>query len=566
MAALLALICLALFYFLGYRGWSAHLARKVFQLASDEPTPAHDPELRDDVDYMPVERKILWGHHYTSIAGAAPIIGPGVAVIWGWLPALLWVVFGTIFIGAAHDFGALVLSARHRGRTMGDLAGVVIHPRVRVLFQLVIYFLIWVVMAVFAFAIGALFTRYPASVIPVNFEILVALVIGWLFYKKKVPIFWPSVIALGLLYAMVALGIRMPLSFPEQGVLGQPPIIVWALLLILYSAVASVLPVWTLLQPRDYINSHQLIVGLGALVLGLLVLRPPMHAPAINDAATGAPPLFPLLFVTIACGAISGFHGLVSSGTTAKQLSSMGDARAIGYGGMLGEGSLAVIATLAVAAGLPDWHVHYGSWNASGVNAIGHFVNGAGTFLQALGLPLNWAHAVVAVLAISFAATSMDTGARIQRLVVSELGEAIGLRFLKNRFLATIVAVGPSIPLVLAGVEVWTPLWLLFGTTNQLIGGITLLVLFVYLFRARRPVWQYAVPLLFLVVMTTGAMVANLLSWTNRLGAEGAKANLLTIVLGSIILILEVWMIVEAALVVRQLARQRERDAAQATE
>ncbi|MFQ5597876.1 MAG: carbon starvation protein A [Nitrospiria bacterium] len=556
MAIFIAFSVLALFYFLGYRSYSNILNAKVFGLSDRERTPAHDPKLRDDYDYVPTHKEILWGHHYTSIAGAAPIIGPSVAVIWGWFPALFWIVFGTIFIGAVHDFGALALSARKGGHTMGELAASVISPRVRLLFQIIIYFLIWIVLAVFAFAIGILFHRYQASVIPVNFEILVAVIIGTTFHRKKGDILIPSIVALISLYAMVAVGVAYPVSLePLIGPEGDP-VVAWAIILLIYSAIASLLPVWLLLQPRDYINSHQLIVGLVALFLGLVVLNPSMNAPAVNLHPVGAPPLFPIIFVTIACGAISGFHGLVSSGTTSKQLNKMADARAIGYGGMLGEGVLATIATLAVAAGLPDWGSEYASWNASGINAIAHFVHGAGTFLEALWFPKEWAQAIVAILAISFAATSMDTGARIQRLVVSEVGAALNKPVLQNRYLATLLAVGPAIPLVMAGPKVWLPLWLLFGTTNQLIGGMTLLVLFVYLYRAKRPLVHFAVPMVFLVTMTTGAMTYNIVTWIAQAGTEGAAANWVTIVIGSAILFLEVWMIAEAVLIVWKLRRE----------
>ena len=561
MSAVVVIVSLLLFYFLGYRGWSSILATKVFNLREDEPTPAHNPELRDDVDYMPVNKHILWGHHYTSIAGAAPIIGPAVAIIWGWVPALLWVVLGTIFIGAVHDFGALVISARHNGRTMADLSGHIITPRVRLLFQIIIYFLIWIVLAVFGVAIGVLFTRYPATVIPINFEIIVAIVIGFLFYKKKVPILIPSILALVALYAMVAVGLKVPVTLaPAEGIeavgwIQAHPVETWALALLAYSAIASVLPVWVLLQPRDYINSHQLIVGLSALILGLIVLHPPITAPAIN-LSDDLPPIIPFIFVTIACGAISGFHGLVSSGTTSKQLDKMTDARAIGYGGMLGEGSLAVMATVAVAAGLDDWHAHYHSFNGNGINAIANFVAGAGTFLEALNFNPEWAAALVAVLAISFAATSMDTGARIQRLVVTEFGEALNIGFLKNRYIATLIAVAPAVPLVLAGKAVWGPLWMLFGTTNQLIGGMTFMVLFVYLFKSAKPILYYVIPMIFVVTVTTLSMVMNLHKWIGSLGSEAA-APMITIVIGAIILLLEIWMIIEALIVVKKLRAEK---------
>jgi carbon starvation protein len=565
MSAVIAFSCLALFYLIGYRWYSRLLAERVFRLDDSTRTPAHDPALRDDIDYIPTHRAILWGHHYTSIAGAAPIIGPAVAVIWGWLPALFWVVFGTLFIGAVHDFGALVLSARHEGRSMGELAGRLVHPRLRALFQIIVYFLIWVVLAVFAFAIGVLLDHYPATVIPINFQTVVAIVLGILFYKKKIRILIPSIIALVLLYVTVVVGIRFPIQlgplFEGWGLTGVDPIVVWAVFLLVYAAVASALPVWLLLQPRDYINSHQLIVGLAGLFIGLAVLHPPMSAPAVNANPVGAPPLFPIIFVTIACGAISGFHGLVSSATTSKQLDRMTDSRPIGYGGMLGEGTLAVIATMAVAAGLPDWGTHYHHWNASGVVAISNFVRGAGHFLEALGLHLGWAQAVVALMAIAFAATSMDTGARIQRLIVMELGSALRLRPLKNRYLATLVAVGPAVPLVLAGPKVWAPLWLLFGTTNQLIGGMTLLVLFVYLFRSRRPLLHFALPMLFLVIMTTAAMVHNLYAWITTLGTEAASASWLTIAIGAAILVLELWMVAEAVILIAKLRKERQQAA-----
>ncbi|VAX26774.1 Carbon starvation protein A [hydrothermal vent metagenome] len=557
MPVIIAITVLLLFYFLGYRGYSRRISEKVFGLSERELTPAHNPKLRDDYDYIPTDRHILWGHHYTSVAGAAPIIGPTVAVIWGWGPALFWIVFGTIFIGAVHDFGALVLSARKDGQTIGGLTSTIINPRVHILFQIVVYFLVWVVLAVFAFAIGILFDRYPASVIPVNFEIIVAILIGFIFRKKKGGIFIPSVLALLSLYAMVAVGVMFPISLTPLIGEGGNPVIVWAVFLLIYAAIASLMPVWLLLQPRDYINSHQLIVGLIALFLGLFILNPEMNAPVLNLHPEGAPPLFPIIFVTIACGAISGFHGLVASATTSKQLNKMGDARFIGYGGMLGEGVLALIATLAVAAGLPNWGSEYEVWNASGINAISNFVAGAGHFLEALLLPRPWAQALVAILAISFAATSMDTGARIQRLVVSELGSALKIPILKNRYIATLIAVGPAIPLVMAGPKVWLPLWLLFGTTNQLIGGMTLLVLFVYLYRNKKPLLHIAIPMVFLVTITTGAMIYNILTWISEVNTANASANWMTILIGTAILILEIWMIVEALLILKKLRRER---------
>ncbi|NIV46687.1 MAG: hypothetical protein GWN46_07670, partial [Gammaproteobacteria bacterium] len=322
-------------------------------------------ELEDGVDYVPTRLGVLWGHHYTSIAGAAPIVGPAIAVIWGWLPALLWVALGTVLMGAVHDFAALVISLRHRGRSIGEIAGRVISPRVRTLFLLIISLLIWIVLAVFAFIIGTLFHDNPGAIFPINVQILVALALGWLVHRRGVGILVPSLLGYGLLLAAIFQGNAFAESFPA---IADLPVATWVWILLLYSFVASVLPVWLLLQPRDYLNAHQLITGLVLLSLGLLVLHPTIQAPVVNLTPEGAPPMIPFLFITIACGAISGFHGLVSSGTTSKQVGCMTDARPIGYGGMLGEGTLGLLAVLAATAGFAtteDWSSHYASWGAA---------------------------------------------------------------------------------------------------------------------------------------------------------------------------------------------------------
>ncbi|MEM9492484.1 MAG: carbon starvation protein A, partial [Myxococcota bacterium] len=408
-----AVVCLAglVVFGLGYRFYSRYLATRVFGLRDDEPVPAR--ELEDGVDYVPTHKHVLFGHHYASIAGAAPIIGPAIAVVWGWVPALVWVVLGTVLMGAVHDFSTLVMSVRHQGRSVGSIVADVIGPRTRVLFLLVIFFLIMLVIAVFARAIASLFIAKPGAVIPVNFEIIVALLIGYVCYRRKAKILWPSIAALIALYIMVYIGVLVPVEL--DSLFGEHTHTAWVVALLAYSFVASVLPVWVLLQPRDYINSHQLLVGLTLLIAGLMIAQPEFAAPAFNAAPADAPSWFPFLFVTIACGAISGFHGLVSSGTTSKQLACASDARFIGYGGMIGEGTLALLSPLAVSAGLANWGEHYHSFGAAAKHGVANFVEGGGQFLSALGIPVGPAEVVVAVLVISFAATSLDTGVRIQR-------------------------------------------------------------------------------------------------------------------------------------------------------
>lgn len=523
---------------LGYRFYSRYLAAKIFELRPDEPVPA--VELEDGIDYVPTSKHVLFGHHYASIAGAAPIIGPAVAVVWGWVPAILWVVLGTIFMGAVHDFSTLVLSVRHRGQSVGTVVGDVIGPRSRTLFLLVIFFLVMLVIAVFAKAIATLFMKQPGTVIPINFEIIVALAIGYVCYKRKQRLLVPSILALISLYAMVWVGVKVPVSL--QSVFGEHTHTAWVVALLAYSFVASVLPVWVLLQPRDYINSHQLLVGLAALILGILVAHPTITAPAFNAAPAGAPSWFPFLFVTIACGAISGFHGLVSSGTTSKQLACAPDARPVGYGGMLGEGTLALIATLAVSAGLANWSSHYDSWSKAATSGIGNFVIGAASFLTALGIPQHPAQVVIAVLVISFAATSLDTGVRIQRYILQELAGLYGIKPLQNRYLASLVAVILPLLLVLGGKA--GHLWVLFGSTNQLLAGLSLTVVTVWLIRSGRVWLPVGIPMV-IVLGVSGVAMAT------QLGELIDKSEYLLASLGTIILALEAWVVLEGVAAIR---------------
>jgi carbon starvation protein len=321
----------------------------------------------------------------------------------------------------------------------------------------------------------------------------------------------------------------------------------WVWILLIYSYVASVLPVWLLLQPRDYLNSHQLITGLGLLTLGLVVLRPVVQAPAFNLWPEGAPPLVPFLFITIACGAISGFHGLVASGTTSKQVGCMTDARAIGYGGMLGEGTLGMLAVLASTAGFTtaaEWGRHYASWGAASGLApkLDAFVTGGGRFIEALGIPHAIGKTFIAVMVIAFAATTLDTGARILRLLISELAEAYHAPALTNRYLAGGVGIGLAALLAVtqAGGKGGLILWPLFGTTNQLVAGVTLLVVSVWLKRRGRPIAYTLIPMILVAAATVAAMVGEVRDYLFT-----AEPRWLLGIMGSVILACDVWVIFE---------------------
>lgn len=547
-AAVLAVLVFIVFA-LGYRFYSGFLSRRIFALMPDEPVPAI--ELEDGVDYVPTKLHVLWGHHFASIAGAAPIVGPSIAVIWGWLPALIWVCLGTVFMGAAHDFSALVISARHQGRSIGDVSGTVINERVRTLFLIIISLLIWVVLAVFAFIIATLFTSTPSSIFPINIQILVAIGLGWLVYKRGLPMFIPSLICyVGLLIA-IFYGGAVADAFPY---LKSISVTTWVWLLLGYSFIASVMPVWLLLQPRDYINSHQLVTGLFVLSAGLLVSQPTIVAPAINPHPEGAPSMIPFLFVTIACGAISGFHGLVSSGTTSKQLSRMTDARPIAYGAMLAEGFLGLMAVLAATAGFSsteDWWSHYSSWGAAnGLAAkLDAFVSGGASFVAALGIPFETARTFMAVMVIAFAATSLDTGARIQRLVLAELGDAYQIKPLSNRFVAGALGVGAALLLAVTqgGGQGGLALWPLFGTTNQLVAGVTLLIVSIWLKKQGRPYLFTFVPMLLVSAVTAWAMTGNLIDYYSNF-----EELWLLSISGTVILALDIWILAEGLSVLKR--------------
>jgi carbon starvation protein len=517
---------------LGYRFYSPRVAAAL-QLRADEPVPARTHE--DGIDYVPTRRAVLFGHHYASIAGAAPIIGPAIAVLWGWLPAFVWIVVGSVFLGAVHDFAVLVLSMRHGGKSVGRISAQVLSPRARPLLLLVIFFLVTLVIAVFASAIASLFISTPGSVLPVNFQIFVAVLIGWLCYRRKWRLLGPSVVALLALYGMMLLGERVPLSLaPWVG--AEHEHLVWVALLLVYSFVASVLPVWVLLQPRDYINSHQLFVGLAGLIVGILVARPVITAPALATPPADAPSLLPFLFVTVACGAISGFHGLVASGTTSKQLARAPDARPVGYGAMLGEGVVALVATLAVSAGLADWATHYHSYAAAAGGGVEAFVEGSATFLGALGLPSGMSRVLVAVMVISFAATSLDTGVRIQRYILAELGEHYELPWLTRRYVAGFVAVAIPFALCVTGTE--GALWPLFGATNQILAGLSLVVVTVWLKQSGRA-WLYTgFPMAFVLLVAGISLFGNLATYW-------ANGEYLLFGVGGLILVLEIWIVLE---------------------
>ena len=593
-------------YLIAYHTYGRWISQKIFRLNDETEMPSH--ELRDDVDFVPTKRQVIFGHHFTSIAGTGPIVGPAIAVFWGWLPALIWVFVGSIFIGAVHDFGTLVVSLRNRGQTVGEVAGRLISPRARVLFLVILFMALTVVLAIFGLVIASIFKEYPESVLPTWISLPLAVAIGVWVYKKGGGILAPSLGALAVIYGCVWLGayvapidvaapvetIRNTFGLGADGFLNV--ITMWTFVLLVYCFIASVLPVWVMLQPRDYVNSHQLVVALVLLMIGVVVAGANGTANLENSAPmiasslpSDAPPIWPFLFITIACGACSGFHCLVSSGTTSKQIDKESDAQYVAYGSMLLEGGLAIMVILACCAGVgmggfdrindaaagggyryearleadgqqatgaAAWHAQYDigkKWTDFKLsNKVGAFVNGGANFLTSIGIPLKLGISVIAVLVACFAATTLDSATRLQRYVVQELAGTLHIKPLQNKYVATGFAV------ILAGIVAAMPaaegkpagtggliLWPLFGATNQLLAGLAFMVTMFYLWRRGRPVWFVAIPMTIMLIMPAWAMLWQMFNsesgWYHK-----EQTHLLWT--GFAILGIQVWMIVEALL------------------
>ncbi len=561
---LLAIIGMVVFA-LGYKFYAKFIAEKIFRLDRNFVTPSH--QFEDGVDFVPTNKHVLWGHHFTSVAGAAPIVGPAIAVYWGWLPAFLWVVLGTVFAAGVHDFGTLVLSVRHKGQSVGTLANKLIGQNAKLLFLFIILILVLMVNAVFAWVISNLFIKFPASVIPVFIEIPLAIWIGIAVYKKKGSMLVPSIIALAIMYGSAILTSKIPalqidlvkyfggaentVAFGLNGV--AMAFFVWIIILMVYCYFASTLPVWKLLQPRDYINSHQLVIGLVIMYGGLFLLQPVVTAPATNTAASDVSWL-PLLFITIACGAISGFHGLVSSGTSSKQLDKETDAKFVGYLGAVGEGILALISIIAVVtffATPGEFKEAYSSFAAANGGGLGNFINGGANLATGLGIPADIAATIIAIIVVSFAATTLDTSVRLMRYIISEISNEYKINFLTKTHPATTLAVVATAALVLLpkgpngfGSGGYT-LWPLFGTSNQLLAAISLLLISIWLKRQGRNYMPTFVPMVFVLVMTIWAMTQQVvLDWS---GLGATDGNMLLFILGSIILVFTIWILIVAS-------------------
>lgn len=561
MEALLLLIVCGGGYILAYHTYGRFLARKIFKLKEDATVPSK--ELQDGIDYVPARKGIIFGHHYTSIAGIGPIVGPAIGIIWGWLPAILWVTTGCIFMGAVHDFGTLVVSLRNEGKSISEVAAKYINKRVRFILFFIVFLTLLIVIAIFGLVIAVVFDRFPTSLVPVWLQIPIAMTLGYVIYKKSANVFLATAAAVAAMYLTIWLGSFTDLHMPGIGSI--PATGVWTILLLIYAWVASTLPVTMLLQPRDYINAWQLFIMMGLLAAGVLVSSIKgglsIVAPVVDLSPQGAPPIWPFLFITIACGAVSGFHSLVASGTSPKQLSKETDAQFVGYGSMLLEGLLAVLVIICVAAGITlgiktadgsfltgtdAWNNYYSTWLGSrGLpDKIAPVVRGAANMMGTIGLPEAVGITLMGVFIASFAGTTLDTAVRLQRYIISELATDLKIKSLTNRWTATTFAVLTAAALAFIngphgkGAMI---LWPLFGIANQLLAALALLLVTMYLkTKGGAKFVLTAIPAILMLTVTIWSVIIKQADFIRDF-----RNNWLLVLVAAALFILAVWMTIE---------------------
>jgi len=519
---LIALICLVLFG-LGYIFYG-RLLERLYSINEEAETPAH--RKFDGVDYVPARNwVVLFGHHFSSIAGAAPVIGPIVALsIWGWGPALLWIVLGSVFMGGVHDFGALAISVRKGGNSIANITEEVISRKARLFFATFVWLTLILVIAVFVYLCAKTLAFEPRIVIPSAGLVFVALVVGLLFYKTRLNQGLVTFLGLAGIVGLVFLGHKVPLEINAA-----QPQIVWGYILLAYAFVASITPVNILLQPRDYLSAFLLIFGVTFGYLGILFYHPQMNMPFFSGFKWSDNALWPMLCVTIACGAISGFHSLIASGTTSKQISSEAHSKRIGYGAMLAEAIVAVLALLVVGAGLANKEALMVILAEGGAGPIGAFGEGYGALTGAILGGFGGFLAIVVLNA--FILTTLDTATRIGRYLTQEL---FGI---KNRYLATLIVVVLSGWLGLSGN--WSKIWPIFGAANQLVAALTLLVITAWLLSRQANIYFTAIPCLIMLFTTVAALAYKIPKY---LGTGDFLLGIISIAL----LIVAFYMLVEA--------------------
>ncbi|ADD03170.1 carbon starvation protein CstA [Thermoanaerobacter italicus Ab9] len=493
---LVSAIILFIVAYIFYGGWLA----KQWGLKPDNNTPAHT--MYDGVDYVPAKSPILLGHHFASIAGAGPINGPIQAAIFGWVPATLWILLGGIFIGGVHDFGSLLASLRHKSKSIGDIIQANVGLTAKRLFLLFSWSTLVLIVAAFTNIVADTFVATPQAATASLLFIPLAVIFGFTVYRRNAPLSLSTVLGVAVLALCIWIGYVAPFSLSKT---------TWTIILAVYIVAASVMPVWILLQPRDYLNSFLLYGMMIGGAVGILLYNPRIQLPALTSLKVGTEYLFPILFITIACGAISGFHSLVASGTTAKQLNKEGDAKLIGYGSMLIESTLAIISIITAAYLTQDKFAELIKFGPTNV-----FAEGLGTFMASFGINQVVGKTFAALAVSAFAMTTLDTATRLARFAfqeffenITEAGEVVAssnpvAKFFSNRYVASVITVIISIVLAFTS---WKAIWPIFGAANQLLAAVALLAVAAWLANAGRNNKMLIIPMIFMFIVTLTALV-----------------------------------------------------------
>lgn len=528
MSGLFLLVGSMIIFFVAYVTYGAWLSKQ-WGIDPNRKTPAE--VLRDDVDYMPTPPAILMGHHFSSIAGAGPIVGPITAAVFGWVPVMLWILIGSIFFGGVHDFGSLFASIRFQGKTIGQIIEANLGKSGKFLFSIFAYVTLLVVIAAFANIVAATFVASPEAATASLLFIAIAVVFGLSVYRGGLSFKIGTAAGLVLLIVSIALGNMFPLVLSKT---------TWVCILMTYIFIASIAPVWILLQPRDYLNSFLLYACMAFALIGITLYQPTMQLPAFttfDPSGNGSNPMFPMLFVTVACGAISGFHSLVSSGTTSKQLDSESNARLIGYGSMLLEGVLAVVSVVAVGYIGGDKLTEL--LKAGG--PVNVFADGVGTFMTTFGFPFAVAKGFVALTISAFAMTTLDTSTRLGRFIFQELFAKVDADGNVKECLLTNSYVATAITVCLAGymsLGSYLTIWPIFGAANQLLAALSLLAVGVWLKNSGKNNLMVIIPMMFMFCVTLVALVKIIFA--------NMASHVITAALGTVLFILAVALFFEA--------------------
>ena len=483
-------------YIVGYKLYGGFVTRRL-EVNNSKDTPSHT--MYDGVDYCPAKAPVLLGHHFASIAGAGPIVGPVIAAGFGWIPVYLWVVFGAIFIGGVHDYSSIVASVRHQSKSIGFIIQSYIGVNGKKLFLIFAWATLILVIAVFTIIVADTFTHIPSAATSSMLFMILAVFFGIAIYRLKVSLWIATIVGVILLFLSIPAGNLFPIQLDG---------LTWQLILFGYIFIASTIPVWMLLQPRDYLNSFFLYaLMLGGLV-GILFAAPTINIPAFNSFSLDKVGyLFPALFVTVACGAISGFHSIVGSGTTAKQLNKETDGRIVGYGGMLIEGMLAVLSLIAVASMVNEEFINI----LTTKGPVPAFSLGVARFINAipfLNISIPLAETFTALAVSAFALTSLDTATRLARFMFQEYFETSTKsekpQFVTNRFVATGITIAFGAALTFSGKTM--SMWPIFGSANQLLAALALLALTVWVAHLKKGYLFVLIPMLFMFAVTLTAL------------------------------------------------------------